>query len=254
MPSHRTKPKVPCLQLSLIVDVVKRPGKKRGPKRKATSGVPHRARPVHKGRHPVHVTLRVRHGLPSLRQQMILRLVRQIIRQQREKAYGAEFQIVEHSIQSNHLHLLLEAADGPTLAPGTRKKNPLRSGITGFQRAFALRLNRLLGRAGPVFSGRYHRHDLATPREVRNALRYILQNHAKHADASRHGSAATLATPRSVVDPFSSALTFSGWKTPPPHAGNTTSGDDPPTEARTWLLARGWRRHGLIEVTEMPAR
>lgn len=217
-------------------------GKKRGPKRKATSGVPHRTRPVHKHRHPVHVTLRVRHGLPSLRQQVIRAMILEILREQRRKPYGAHFQIVEHSIQSNHLHLILEAADGPSTAPETRHKNPLRSGISGFQRAFAHRLNKLLGLRGSIFSDRYHRHDLLTPREVRNALRYVLQNHAKHVRAS-------VAHP----DPYSSAPSFTGWSTPPPLPGAAPEQSAlPATRPRTWLLGEGWRRHGLLDLAYIP--
>lgn len=117
-------------QLVLAIEPKKPVGKRRGPKRRASSGVPHRSRPVHKGRHPVHITLRIRHGLPSLRQQVVRGLVTQILREMRQKVHLTDFQIVEHSIQTNHLHLIVESADGPTLAPETRAKNPLRSGLT----------------------------------------------------------------------------------------------------------------------------
>lgn len=219
------------------------PGRKRGPKRNVTSGVPHRARPVHKGRHPIHVTLRIRPGLPSLRQQVVAGMIRQVIREQRAKAYGPSFQIVEHSIQSNHLHFLLEAADGPTQAAETRTKNALRSGITGFQRAFAHRLNKLLRRRGAVFCGRYHRHDLVSPREVRNALRYVLHNHAKHVAAPHPRTPANVPP----LDPYSSAETFTGWKPDALYAIPTSLDALPEVRARTWLLAIGWRRHGLLD-------
>ena len=74
--------------------------RRRGPKRRAFGRVPHRARPVHKGRHPVHVTLRARHGLPSFRQQLVHALVLQVLRDQRRRAYRDSFQIVHFSIQT----------------------------------------------------------------------------------------------------------------------------------------------------------
>ena len=52
-------------------------------------------------------------------------------------------------------------------------------------RGFAIRtargLNRLMGRSGKVFAERYHMHVLKTPREVRAARAYVLQNARRHA-------------------------------------------------------------------------
>ena len=53
-------------QLSLNFE--KRKHRRARRKRPASGGVPHRARPEHKARHPVHVTLRAGRGLPSLRE------------------------------------------------------------------------------------------------------------------------------------------------------------------------------------------
>jgi hypothetical protein len=70
-------------------------------------------------------------------------------------------------------------------------------------RALSIRLarglNEMMGRRGPVFADRYHAHVLRTPAEVRNALRYVEGNFARH--AARRGE-----PPRSGwIDPFSSA-------------------------------------------------
>lgn len=207
------------------------------------SRVPHRARPVHKGRHPVHVTLRLKHGLPSLRQQVIQGLLKQIVRTQRARSYGNDFRIGEFTIQSNHLHFVIEAADGPTQEPHTRKKNPLCSGISGFKISFARRLNKLLGRSGVVWADRYHREDLETPRQVRNALRYVLLNYRKHGFRTFGDGA---------YDTYSSSATFDGWSEPPPP--DLAFDDDPFDTAhpRTWLLSTGWRRHGLLDLRDTP--
>ncbi len=60
--------------------------------------------------------------------------------------------------------------------------------------------NRTLERTGKVWGDRYHRRDLATPREVRHALVYVLQSFKKHGPAER------------VMDPCSSAPGFEGWR------------------------------------------
>jgi hypothetical protein len=38
----------------------------------------------------------------------------------------------------------------------------------------------VLGRGGAVWGDRFHARDLKTPREVRHALVYVLNNHRKH--------------------------------------------------------------------------
>jgi hypothetical protein len=91
-----------------------------------------------------------------------------------------------------------------------------------------------------VLDDHYHARALRTPREVRNALVYVLQN------AHKHG--VQLGSP----DPFSSGLSFRGWKDVIVAAAGILS--SPLATARTWLLAVGWRRHDLISINERPAR
>ena len=59
----------------------------------------HAKRPVHKGRHPVHVTLRAKAGLPSFRQQRVQRLLADVLRDQRRRRYVDDFRVVHDSIQ-----------------------------------------------------------------------------------------------------------------------------------------------------------
>lgn len=94
-------------------------------------------------------------------------------------------------------------------------------------------LNRLWSRAGAVFADRFHCRALKSPREVRNALNYVLQNAAHHR--------IHFAGP----DPCSSGEWFEGWKHELLERPLCAS---PLTRARTWLLTIGWRRHGLIEM------
>jgi hypothetical protein len=81
---------------------------------------------------------------------------------------------------------------------------------------------------------------LRTPRSVRNALVYVLFNH-KH-----HGK------PGWDLDPCSSAKWFEGFaqRSPRPDPDPESS---PVAQPRTWLLATGWRKLGLIEMWECPA-
>ncbi|WP_146646636.1 transposase [Labilithrix luteola] len=158
-------------QLSLLTDVVRRTrggarpnaGRKPGVRPRAR----HRARPEHDFRHPVHVTLRVSRGLPSFRSELLAKLVENAVRSTRRD----DFQIVEYSIQSDHVHAIVEASD----------KRALERGMKSFTVRVSRRLKKLLGlqRAG-IWSDRYHRRDFTSPRQVRNGLVYVIANYKKH--------------------------------------------------------------------------
>jgi REP element-mobilizing transposase RayT len=225
-------------------DQLELPGVKSRPSKRTAlrKRIPHRARPVHDKRHPVHVTVHARGavGVPSFRSQRVFKLVLWILAKQRE--YAEKFQITHFSIQSNHIHLIIEAEDGPTLAKETRHLNGIRSGVSGFLISFAKRLNRALGRTGSVWLDRYHRRDLATPTEVRNALRYVLCNYRHHGlavDASR------------IFDVYSSAQHFDGFSGA---LGEPYPEPAPWTEIvlTTWLLRAGWKKAGLIDPLAQP--
>ncbi len=213
-------------------------GKRRGAGRPRKSErqrtfVAHVARPVHKKRHPVHVTLRAKKGLPSFRQQTIQQMLQGVLARQLVRRYRDDFQVVHFSIQSNHLHVIVEATD----------KRTMRSGVSGLVIAFAKRLNALLGRlTGKVWGSRYHARDLKTPAEVRSALVYVLQNFRKHGAVTYGGP---------IVDHRSSAPRFDGWRLPV--VSLPTRIPWQPRRARTWLLDEGWRIRGLLHPAELPA-
>ena len=205
-------------------------GKRRGAGRKPKgerAGVSHVKRPRLCARHPVLVTMRLREGLPSLRYDDSHEIVRRVLIRSSE---GDAFRVVEYSVQSNHLHLIVEASD----------ERALSRGMNGLASTLARGLNSLWRRSGKVFSDRYHARGLETLRAVRVALVYVLQNGRKHgAWVARR------------PDPYSSGGGFDGWKRG--DEGAQTSPRVLP-RARTWLLSVGWRRHGLIAVSELPAR
>ena len=203
-----------------------RPGAGRQPKGER-SGAPHAPRAPLASRHPVHVTVRLCKGLPSLRRKQPYLALLRCFCAGRER-FG--FRLIEYSVQSNHLHLIAEAKD----------RRALSRGMQGLLVRIARALNRLWARCGRVFADRYHDRILRTPREVRNALAYVLHN------ARRHGIFGP--TP----DPYSSGRWFDGWRA---RFERMIAGiERPVARARTWLLTIGWRRHRRIGLEEVPGR
>ncbi len=245
--------------LQTVFTFPSRGGRRKGAGRKPAgkkAGVSHAVRAPLASRFPVHVTLRVRSDVPRLRTKPVYRLIRRCI-----IAAGREgFRVVHHSVQGNHLHLIVEAKNSQALSRG----------MQGLSVRLARRLNGLFGRKGSVFADRYHARILRTPSEVRAALGYVLLNFRRH--AREHGR--TL--PRLWLDPFSSAFSFDGWKpaapdrrlgccarapsrgawdfgaAAPPAGDRDETGLDPLPAARTWLLNVGWRRRGLLRPWDVP--
>lgn len=201
-------------------------GRKRGPNPRD----PHRTRPALEARHPCHVTLKLRRGLPSLRS---VRLVRELERSFAKACERRRFRVAQYSIQRDHVHLIVEATG----------KHALACGMKSIAARVARAANRVFGRRGRVIADRYHRRTLRTPSEVRRALAYVLLNTRRHlAKLGRQ-------PPReAAVDPFSSGRWFDGW------IRRVAGFLDPPSVSppHTWLLTVGWRRHGLISPSEVP--
>lgn len=153
--------------------------------------------------------------------------------------------VVHLSIQGNHVHLIVEAADETRLARG----------MQGLQISAARHLNAAVSverrdgrpRRGQVFANRYHAEILDTPRRARHALAYVLNNWRRHRE-DQAGVAQ-----RAPVDPYSSGISFDGWRD---HATPFAFPRDyeplvvsPP---RCWMLTTGWRRHGLVGFRDIP--
>jgi REP element-mobilizing transposase RayT len=183
---------------------------------------------------PAHVTLRARDHVWNLRSRRAMRVVDAALAAMASKVDRHEFSVVHFSVQGNHLHLIVEAN-------GTDR---LSRGMQGLSIRLARGLNRLMNASGAVWADRFHAHVLRTPREVRNALAYVLLNHRSH--MARRGEPVG----RGGIDPFSSGATFDGWKDAACLQAPPAVVTSPP---RTWLLATGWRRCGLLSVSEVPA-
>ena len=180
---------------------------------------------------PAHVTVKLLPGLPSLRS---VALVRALERSFAAACDRGDFRLVHYALQTTHAHLLVEATDAPALA---RDMMALGARI-------ARALNRTYGRRGAVLAERFHARVLRTPREVRNAIAYVLLNARRHARRLWTGLR---------VDPASSGRWFDGWRRKPLTESPTIDAA-PVTQPLTWLLAIGWRRHGLVDPEEVPGR
>lgn len=207
-------------------------GKRKGAGRKPKGdkpGVSHLRRPKVSRHTPVHVTLRMVQGLPSLRQGELFDAVLAALAAGKQ---GVGFRLVHYSVQTNHVHLIVEADNTGALARGMK--------------ALCIRIARAINRerrtTGKVFSDRYHAHVLETPREVRHALAYVLNNFRKHEAAKA----------KQVLDPCASGRWFDGWASGPVEGGEDSHEEPPVVSGRSWLLTTGWRRHGLIDPFETP--
>jgi REP element-mobilizing transposase RayT len=185
---------------------------------------PHRPRARHEARWPVHVTLRAREAIPSLRSSRVFPILRQAL----SASHKPQFRVVHFSVQTDHVHLVVEG-DHPVA---------LVRGLQGLAGRCAKAINRAARRRGQVWSSRFHSRALRTPTEARRGLVYVLLNFRKHLRAAPG------------VDPRSSGAWFGGWRRPL----STPRQTSPVMPPGTWLASIGWRRAGgAIAVDERPA-
>jgi REP element-mobilizing transposase RayT len=223
----------------------KRPNAGR-PRKGERRPAPHTERKEIDERVPLHITSRVVADLGSSLRKKDTYLA---IRRATLAVFEREgFRLVHASIQYNHLHLLVEADD----------KDKLAAGLQVFLSVAAIQLNRALWRRtgdrrrGRVFAERYDIRVLATPRQVRNALAYVLNNFR------RHGEDQAMFARAWKVDPYSSGVYFTGWS----ELGDSPFALVPPAGylglltklPRTWLLRVGWMKSGGVSVYEVPGR
>lgn len=216
---------------------VQRGGRRAGAGRKPNgpqAGVGHGPRARLAARFPAHVTMKLRRGLPRLRSKREYASLRTAF------AAGCDrdgFRLTHYAVLNDHLHLLVEAVD----------REALSRGIQGLAIRIAKALNKLWQQRGTVFADRYHDRILKTPREVRNALVYVLANGKKHAAEGREVLVSQ------AIDTFTSAPWFEGFRERFEVRGLEEI-PRPVADARTWMLTIGWRRHGLLSLHELPAR
>jgi REP element-mobilizing transposase RayT len=211
----------------LTLELRRHGGARRGAGRKPNGskpGVAHASRGAVGGAIPVLVTMKVLAGIANLRNR---RRFERVLHGLRKACDRFQTRIVEFSVQHDHVHLVVESHDARALARAMK----------GLAVRLARGLNRSLGRRGRVFADRFHHRALATPRQVRNALAYVLCN------ARKHGVAPHI---RGWLDPLSSSGSFDGW------IGALGAGARATASPRTWLLRIGWRRGGLLHPDHTP--
>ena len=211
-----------------------RGGPRHGPGRPAAVKpiVHHVKRPVFRKEGTAHITLSVREDVPSLRSR---RFVAEFRRSLRHACKRDDFRVVHYSLQTNHLHMIVEASE----------KDALGRGMKAVASRLAHAVNRVFERSRLVLAGRYHLRVLGSPREVRNAIAYVLLNARKHW-RERWGQA-----PPVRIDAASSGRWFGGWLREAPRS-NESPGLREESPARSWLLRAGWRHWGLIDLAEVP--
>ena len=178
------------------------------------------------------MTVKLRQRLPRLRDPKVRAVLLTHFARGKDR-FG--FRLLHFAILNDHLHFVVEAKDRMALARG----------LQGLLIRLARGLNKLWARKGKVFADRYHDRALTSPREVRNALVYVLGNARKHMAQGRS------IAPFDGPDVFSSAPWFDGFV-----KALTVRGIEhipiPTARARTWLASVGWRRLGRLGFDEVP--
>jgi REP element-mobilizing transposase RayT len=179
-------------------------GAREGAGRPRGTKASHRARPRLSRHHPVHVILRT--GITNLRSGPAFGIVRRCLQRCCERE---GFRLVHFSVQSNHIHLLVEADDEKCLARG----------MQGLAISIAKSLNSAVAREGRVFEDHYFAVQMKSPAQTRHTLRYVLRNFEHHT-----GRPLKAADPRVSQQPLTqprTRLLRIGWRVvrsqaPPP--------------------------------------
>ena len=202
-----------------------KPGRPPNERRNLPKAVSHRKREEIRASDVMHVTIRLVDGLPALRR----RAEWQVLRGCFKAALAREgFRLCHYSVMSNHLHLIVEADDQGALARG----------MQSLKIRMARRLNKLWKRAGQVFSGRYYTEIIRTPRQVRQALSYVLNNARRHKLKLME-----------KLDRFASGGWFDGWR-PSDRVDAWPDAERLVDRPGSWLLRVGWRKQKGTEDHE----
>ena len=191
---------------------------------------------------PVHVTLRVVKEVGGLRRRRAYKAIRRALL---TSFVRTDFRVVHMSIQREHIHLICEADDARALGLGMRGLEI--SAAKHLNAAVASDRGKTVPRRGTVFPERYHVEQLRSPRQVRHAIAYVLNNWRRHRE-----DLAGFAQSRAAIDPYASGVRFDGWKRKGPFIPSEGYLPLQTVYPQTWLLTVGWRMHGPIDPREVP--
>ncbi|MGZ3724098.1 MAG: transposase [Bdellovibrionales bacterium] len=137
-------------------------------------------------RKPLHITLKLKNRVANLRNNRTLKDFRLAI----AKAKDFGLFVVHFSLQSNHLHMIVEVKDNDSLTAGMKS-------LCG---RLGKAIRKITGGSGSVFKGRFHLEVIKSPTQMKRALEYVLLNASKHFKLIEH------------IDDFSSGYAFREWR------------------------------------------
>ena len=123
-----------------------------------SKGVAHRTREKVNHRLPLHINFKYR---INVRNKEALRILKRAVLNSRAKG----LKVLHYSLQSNHMHFIVEAVDNRILESGMRSLTVTLA--KGFKQ-------------GRIQLVRYHLHVLRSLKEAKNAIQYVLFNEQKH--------------------------------------------------------------------------
>lgn len=193
-----------------------------GRKRSKNAGVSHAKRPQVESRHPLHITVRLAKGAPSLRRHRTFRVFCKACK----GAADHGVRVLQYAVLGNHFHILVESDSKEALTKGMRSLNI----------RVAKGLNAIADRKGRVQHDRFHAVPLTTPTQLKRVLVYIFTNAAKHSGG------------RKASDDYNSYALFEGqleggpWNWRRPRCAVPDYAREAVSQAKSWLARVGWRR------------
>ena len=195
--------------------------KRSGRKKRIENEPKHVARAEVDSRIPMHISFKLIPGTPCLRTPKFMKEFALILANARRRG----LRVQQYTIESNHIHLLAEADSNSQVSRG----------MSSLKISIVWALRRIFMYHGRVFVERYFVVHLKSPTQMRNALRYVLFNHAKHTKC------AFFADVYSSIFGFGDAHEFAevrAERAPPWFAAIARELAD----AKTWMQKTGWRR------------
>lgn len=132
-------------------------------------GISHRKRPCLKKPSSLHLTIKVKRIKAEMKNRTVLILLKRAILNARKQG----LRIIHFSLEYDHVHLLVEAADNLVLGKG----------MQAFGVTLSKAINRLKKLNGEVYKHRYHFRKITSTRELKVVMNYIFSNGMKHKTA-----------------------------------------------------------------------
>ena len=194
-------------------------------RKKLTTHQSHRMREKFSKRMQVHVTMKVAKDVRALRGRRMYKTVEAALWAAAPNEDGL---LCEFSVQDDHLHLMMDAANSAALSRAAR----------GVAIRVAKAINASCGRKGRVFLDRYHARVLRTPTEVRRVRQYVRNNFRKHLrerlqTERTQPEAAWISVTVDARASLRQILQSSVWIDP-------CSSQAPRADGRPWPLGRCW--------------